>query len=555
MNNLNKTSSRKSAAVSVAAGVAAIIAAIIIAALVIGGAVKRSVKKPKTPPNTSPAGNVETTAAPELLKERYADLRTPADGSITKTPLKFSNESAEAFKETLFGTDIAFKYGEYFAVDEAFATDWGSPDTYLRDVSVLKNGKIDAGLLFEKVKINNKAYFERKDINIFSKEADDETVKAICEVIADTANGNPDLYDAQRLASTLSNLVICYNTTALSSAAVSADLVFSVSPTALKLFKSRNELTERADEEETEKSLFIHETMHLLQFSASYYQRPQGVESAAFCRIKKADALPNCMWISWLLEAAAEKETSEYTGIEPLTYTNYINYLNDFTLNYIINGNYGSDMFKKFTFMSSFDDVFAALGITDTEAKKDFVKLLYAVEVADKDSDDFFEYMQAQTGTELTENQKSEICKQCREDALMILTRNYYSGIQKRLASGSLDKESLFFMMRLFELETLLHTSYSDKTEIPYARRLLVYQSAAENKLFELLAADNGTTAEALKEEYSNYKMLINTPSGVKPNAGLDSFAPEQKEFITEMFEKMNKARFVKLADMADLLD
>lgn len=485
------------------------------------------------------------------------ELRIYTDGN-TIIPIQLTNYNQLNFLNSINDTDI-YKYGQYFKIEQAMDLYNNTTINKSSHSSLLNEKKqLDVNKLIEQVEKNNENYLsnEKNAVSIFYKELDRQTITEICKKIVDVANTEYNDIEVEKLANTLSNLKILKKTSTSSNAYVSSDLAFIYNPNATDMYADVNKITGKYEnEEESKDSVIIHEIMHLLEYAASDNNAENGIE-AGICRMYNVPGKQNklaidSLWNSWILEAGAELGMSDYLDIETGTYAKKISYAKSYNLSRFNELGTKNTALENVVFNPTLEEAFKELKITDEKSQLDFLKYLYSVEITQYSTDDFWNNFMAETGRTYTEEEKTQIKMEIRSDAIKYLSINFYSNLADAITDKKIsDLNTVFYMMRTWELDVYSHLEYTKTKSFEPAKEYIEWQYNTQQQLFAAIAESNNMKTEEITALYDEYYLQSSTNEKIQENCNLNKYDQYTKKYITSAKNEYNVSKYSRIKDV-----
>lgn len=391
-------------------------------------------------------------------------------------------------------------------------------------------------------------------VNVFYKEMNSSDIYKICRIICDVINDKYINVDINKTANTLMNLKMFEKTGSASNAYVTNDLTFIYNPTMTSMYSSMQSITGATQsKEDTFKAVIVHEVMHLIQYASSDNNNENGLE-VGFTRMYN---IPNedktvsvdSLWYSWLLEASAEINMAEYLKVKTGTYAKKISYVNSFNLSHFHNLDLENKSLEDIIFYSNLEDIYKSLNLKTNKEKLDFLKFMYSIEITQSDPDDFFEHYNKLTQTSPSVQERLNIRMKIREDAVNYLTYHFYLNLVDSIYEGKInDLNTLFYMMKLWEIDAYSHLEYTKITSSEYAKDFISYHHILQNHIFDIYIK----TIPNIKELYEEYTLQYKTDSDTIDNCNLENYSSYTHNYLVSLKNNYNTSRFVSGKAMYD---
>lgn len=453
-----------------------------------------------------------------MVQTEYIDIQFTNEKAIKNDtyyfePISFSYQDYENMNQYLRQNKPTFSYASYYKVEDAL--DMMNQSTYQKQQngSLLDGeGKLDSDLLLKQIQVNNEKFLNEGNsvVKAFYKPMSVSDMRKITEIICTVINDCPTSITIQEVADTLLDLKMFERTGSASNAYVTDDLTFVFNPTMTSLYAGMQQITgQTSHDDETEKAVIVHEIMHLLQYGISDRNQDNGLE-AGMCQMHNIPGnddqlLVDCLWLPWILEASAELKMADYLGIETGTYEKKISYARSYNLSRF---NQTSYALQDAVFSHSVKEAAQKL---NEPSLIDFVNLLYSIEITQSDPEDFWESY----SLDLSESEKLAIRMTIRQEVVSEMTHTYYANLSQALYEGKIkDLSTLFYMMRVWELDVYNHLEYTKDDSVEHAKPTIIYQQHLQEQLFEKL----DIPLEELFQKYNDY--CLYTQDGI--HASLD---------------------------------
>ena len=492
------------------------------------------------------------------IEVEYSNEKQCIGESKTSTAINLNKHEYKEFVNELEGYDYEFSMSKYYDLENVLKTSNNVQSHKKENSELISDGLLDANKLYSIVVRNNDSYMkqDKNSINVFFSNASNDSVRSICNLIAETYNSNKDDYcDIKEVSDTLTHLKIFQNNTTSSNAYVTDDLVFVFNPNMMEMFSKMQEMRNNVEDGiNVDKTVFVHEIEHIFQNASNDFQYENGIE-AGFCR-KYNNVDVNSLWDTWLLESSAEIKMSESLSTTPKNYDKKISYIRSYNLSRIFESDYNVDDLVDSVFTNNLDSAFKLLNINDEISKIEFLQLMYSIEITQSNTDDFWEFYQQKEGKVLTDNEKDGIRMDIRTEVVKKLSEKYYNGLSKELLDGKIkDLETVFYLMRLWELDSYGHLNFTSRKEYEHATDFIIWQNNIQEALIKTIADSNNMSYDELVNRYNNYHMSLTTDGKIINNADFSDLTKEKQEYINTSYEKYSVTYFSKISTMANYVN
>ncbi len=533
------------------------------AALCLGGASLLTACGSSTSGHT-PA--TETTEAPATTSA-YLDAPVSNESELYKPqheyrPVSLSEANYEAFLAALLAEGDTFQYATFYGLEEALQLYQDTqPQTVPASNLLDAAGNLDANALLAAVKANNAREMAggKNALNAFYTETDEADQVKICSLIAEVVNTVCSPSERQQLAGVLATMTLFNRNGSPSNAYITSHLTFVYNPTMSQMYAHGQQIAGDDSAEDVLQLVLVHEIMHLIQHKNDDLCDENGIE-IAICRDYQTDsntpAAPvNSLWNTWLLEAAAEMRAAEYLRIDTHTYDKKISYVNSYNLSRFHQLQTRTDLLEAAVYNDTLEDLYAQLSLDTPEQQTEFLKFLYSVEITQTDPEDFWAQYTALTGDTPTDAEKLAIRLAIRCEIVTYLTRSFYANLAQALHEQYVtDLDTVFYLMRLWEIDVHGHLEYTKHAYLDAARSFLPWHDQVQGQLFEALAASAGTTAAELRAQYQAYCMQTEldptSASGIVDNCDLTKYPAFTQQYLAELKADYITTRFVRNSDM-----
>lgn len=460
---------------------------------------------------------------------------------IDNIKIDISKKDYQALIKYLTQNKYQFKYAQYYGLEETLNL-YSKTNIKKNTTNNLLNDKglIDVNKLVDTIQMNNKNYMseDTNTITTFYKELNTTDIYKICTIICETINDQFINIDINKTANTLMNLKMFEKTGSASNAYITNDLTFVYNPTMTSMYGDMQQITNTSQsKEETIKSVIVHETMHLLQYSTSDNNNDNGIETG-FSRMYNVPNLNklvtvDSLWYQWLLEASAELQMSNYLKVNTGTYAKKISYVRSFNLSRFNDLNLKSNSLENLAFLSNIEDVYKKLNLKTTKEKNEFLNYMYSIEITQSNPEDFWNNYCNLTKTTPTNEEKDQIRMKIREDAIMYLSHYFYQNLFNSLYNNKVnDLHSLFYLMKLWEIDAYNHLEYTKINSIEYAKEFITYQQGIHDLLFEKIASSTSYTKDEIKQFYKDYTLQYKDNDTITLQCNLNKYSSYTQNFL-----------------------
>lgn len=488
----------------------------------------------------------------------HSNEKKPINGDKTSTKINLNKLQYDEFINELENYDYEFSMSKYYDLENTLKTFNDVQYQKKESSKLINDSELDSNKLYNIVIDNNNSYMKQdtNSVNVFFSNTSDENIKNICNLIVEIYNNNKDDYcDIKKVSDTLTHLKIFQNDTTSSNAYVTDDLVLVFNPKMMEMFSKMQEMKGNTkDGVSVDKTVFVHEIEHLFQNASNDFQDENGIETG-FCR-KYDKVNVNSLWNTWLLESSAEIKMSESLHATTKNYDKKISYIRSYNLSRIFESSYVVNDLVNSVFTNNLDSAFKFLNINDDVSKMEFLKLMYSIEITQSDVDDFWEFYEKQERIMLTDEEKESIRMDIRTEAVKKLSKEYYKGLASALLDGKIkDLETVFYLMRLWELDSCGHLNFTNKQEYEHAKDFIIWQDNIEKGLIKAISNSSNMSYDELMNQYDNYHMSLEVNGNVINNADFSNLPKEKQEYINASYEKYSVTYFSRISTMVNYIN
>lgn len=503
---------------------------------------------------------IEETKAVEYLINEKSDIKEAVTGKISKTPISSRLNKKAIIKRLDEAPD--FPMAEYYDIESALEIMNKTVLEKKKDTSVLdKSNNVDPQKLYDTVVKNNEAAKKQtgKDrLNVFYSDATPEEIRMICNLIAKTINETKADRDITETAGALARLKIFQYKTSTNLAAVTDNLVFNFNRSMIDIYEvARSVSNTKSDKYDDQILVFVHETEHIKQMGSSDDNKENGFE-VGFCR-KYDDCRVNSLWDQWVIEGAAEIKMAEYLDENPMVYAKKITYINSCNLSSILDKKREMNALVNTTFDNDLEAAYKTLNIKTDEEKTDFLRLMYSIQLTQYDCDDFWDYYQEKTGKTLSDDERAGLRLEIRKHAIYNLSDKYFRNLIGAIENKDIrDIETVFYMLKLWELDCCTHLSYTAKDGYEHAKDYIIWHNDINKLFFKALSEVSEKSFEEIEKAYSAYRPFIKESEESEKelkNFRFYSSGKEREEYITSCFKTCNAVHFADISKMIEYMN
>lgn len=497
----------------------------------------------------SKSKNAEYTPVTTHISSRKFSFESGRDDAAkadsTPLPVRLSDSGLYRFTKFLSDVKIEYDYESLYNIDEVFErykqTHINSAANHKRDIRV--NGKIDAHVLYERVKENNTVFLRDHSLH---KEYSDKKLREYCDFIAEHLPKIFEKYpqiDVDTVCCNLYDLKILDVTSSLSLAAVNRNNVLCINET----FQEGSKILVDTDDIYTD--TFYHELMHLCHVGCYDYKSDDEWVFGVCHEYEDLDVNP-LAWF-WLEEASAEMTKSYCLGVEPITYKSKIGYLE--SLNFILSLNKNNDLVQlEYTnFYHDIDSFFDLFGASSDEEILKAIRLMYTLETYQSSPSGFYEAALNEYGIDLNDEQNEEYFRvTVRCDILKEFTIMFYRNLAELINYGDVTLQDIYYLVRLYEADLNRHLSTNEYNYMAVASEFFENYCVIQNEFFKLISIENGMNFEDLQIGFENYSMnIINEESQQVSNYSLRFLSNDKRKWFDGFCKKIYKKGYPSMAE------
>lgn len=440
----------------------------------------------------------------------------------TSEQIAYDADKLSVFQEVVSSAYVEYGYDELFNYEQAVSGIYVDHSVSEHAFSALdQSGCLTKEHLFEVVRKNNVAYLD--GMTSLIKDIDDEFLLRICEIVVDTINDTlskyPDI-DKDRVFCNLGNLKVVEKSSALDFAAVEPGMVLHINRNTsnmVGLFTSSNMY-----------SVLLHESMHIIQFGCECEKIEGCVRRCGLAHSYSASSIEQDYsdWI-WLAEGSAERMACLYSNVEPMTYTNPVNYILSLDLATLLKSDVPANYVETLYFYSDLDKLFSLFGAETDEQKQEIYKMIYSLEIMQMEPADVKEAYKNIYGTDWTDDVRDDLNNKVKRPIVQTLTKTFLQNLVDAIQNNSVSKNDFMFLLNLYESTINYHLRLNMTEYDAYNAEFGKWYRSVREALFACI--ENITLAE-----YSQY---IASDGVSSINAGMEWIDREKQTFLIEKFE------------------
>lgn len=466
--------------------------------------------------------------------EKTVPMKDIFFGDKECTMVSFNEESLLEFNNFLDNTNIYYDYENLYNI-EAALNEYNKlvfNDKHSHSIDITNPNE-----LLNVILKNNEEYKKNEVMSLY-KDLSNEELLSLCKLIVKTVNDflndNPDI-SKERISCVLSDLKVFNTSFTMSIAYVTGDNIMALSPNMLNF-------VELLDTEKTDS--IIHEIVHLLQKGCNCdYEKNSNLSHNYGFSYNFKNLKINSLDYSWLYEASAEKNMSNYTGHNPLTYQYKIGYLESLSLVNLLNDNFKVNDTERLTFKKNLDCLFESFNVKTDKEKNEVLKLMYSIEVMQMEPKEFYEALEKITGkTPDDESYLEDVCFRLKASVCGTLTKFFYRNLANSISNKNLTLQDVFYLISLFENDINSHIHYDLKERMEYNEVFMDNYISIQNTFFHYLAKSLNIDQSSVEELFNNYTSKIKDSNGnVTDNYDLSFLSEEKREYLKSRETSLNE--------------
>lgn len=475
------------------------------------------------------------------------------EADFTPVPIGLSDKGLSDFEKYIAAYQVDFDYADAYRVDAALA--------YLENHQVHSgghkhdvrtNGILDADSLYKLVRDNNKR-FMNSDIpsaNWYT-EYSKPKLKQYCQLMADMLNAIHAAYpqtDMDELCCYLYDLKILDRTGALDFAAVELDkALLHINEDMVENWSDLKNNDRMAEE------ILHHEMMHLFQISCSCNQSEGELRIGVSHEYEALEINP-LRWY-WLAEASAEMNACAFLEMDYVTYQSKIGYAE--TLNYILNLGKAEQAAKiQELYFDRNADIYALFDVSSEAEKKEFINMMYSVEILQQDPKDFTDWYTKEYNVDMIadaqEKIKLHLC--VKEDALLYFSKLFYRNLARSVNSGEATLQDIYYLMRIYECDLQNHLSNNEVSYMIYFKDFYPRYLELREAFFKAIGTENRISLEQLEDGFAKYSINVKSNGKtVSPNCTLDFLTAEQKADVNSYCKRIYKKGYPNMRNAYEI--
>lgn len=411
------------------------------------------------------------------------------------------------------------------------------------------NGELTAQELYSIVIKNNTAYKNENKYSIHGN-LEDSYVLSICEVICDTLkNEIPKLEfkdNLDDLSYSIFNLCI-FKSATTANAMLTDDNCLIVAPTQISNYASLNNV----EVEVVFKKSITHEIEHLIQKISSIARKDLNINRGYGFMYSFDDVKVNSMYWNWLIESSAEQLAVDYYGINPMSYTPMINYLNTLILINSFDDNFGVKDIPRLTQQSDINKLFSIFGCNSNESKMELLNMMYAIEIIQIEPEDFFEVYNGQLGREAEYEEVTQMKIELKNSLCQTFTKYFYNNLSSKLQGSLMSVEDIYKLISLYEADLNMHISYSDETRFDSIKEFMESYLLIQDEFFEQVSSGLGLDINEIRSGYAAYNSAVTSPrksilhdtTTPGTDMSIELFNQEKNSFLNTVFTNVGSKK------------
>lgn len=473
----------------------------------------------------------------EMTIEQGPDDKVDVD--TTPIGVSLSDSGLKKIEKAVDSVDVDYDFSELYNLsyaDKKIGTMKNSVKKHSHDIRV--NGQFDGEHFYKLVKANNKAFLKKQkadDKEDMYQQYTDEQLKKICNdmmiAISDIA-GKGDYFDDDMVACYLYDLVIMKSSyeSANELAAFTMDNRFYLND------ENITRVQEDFGDVDVMKVTLYHEYMHAFQLGCNDIENKDcyriGMSEDSYTFID-----PNPVMWFWLLEGSAEMNMSQILDKPYFTYATFTSYLE--SIDYVNSVGEGDwSRAERLSFQHDINKIFDIFGAKTDDEKKEIIKMMYSIEIMQKEPMGFDIAYNNKYNTEIENDENGERCYvklNVKEDILLTLTKYYYRNLARQINSGKVTLQDVYYLTRLWEANLVRHTSSDFAIRyMEFFHNFYDEYIDIQNDFFKVLCEENGLDFDKTIDDFESYSINATKKS---PNCDLEFFNADGKKFMNKFME------------------
>ena len=140
-------------------------------------------------------------------------------------------------------------------------------------------------------------------------------------------------------------------------------------------------------------------------------------------------------------------------------------------------------------------------------------------------------------------------------EVVKYLSTYFYSNLASAIQDKKItDLNTLFYLMRLWEIDCYTHLEYTKTSSLDSAKSFILWQDKMQTHLFQILANASGLSFENIQEQYQAYRLQTQSSGSTLDNCSFNYFETFTREYLLELKSNYTTGNFIKNKDMAKFL-
>ncbi len=437
-----------------------------------------------------------------------------------RVSLRYDADKLKEFQADINNVPVEYGYDELFNYEKAMQGMRVEHTVEKHAYSALDaDGVLTKENLYDTVLKNNEIYLESV-VKAVVKELDKKLILQICEIIVDVVNDMLEKYpdiDKERVYCNLGNLKIVEKVSALDYGAIEPGMVLHVNRNTATLLKYKDTANMY--------NVIVHETMHILQFGCTC-ESIEGCERRFGPSHAYEDWKQDYADWTWLGEGSAERMACVYMGVEPMTYTNHVNYILTCDLVNALRDDIPAGYIESLYFYDDVDKLFYAFDAETEEEKQEVYKMIYSLELMQMEPQDLIEAYENIYHTEWTEEVSGDVFNKVKRPILKTITKKFFDNLAEVIMTEQVTKNDLMFLLNLYESTMNQHLLLDNAKYNQYNAEFVAWYKEYRKMLFD--AFENLTLAE--------YQEHVAGDGVNSIYASFEWMSPEKKGLLVEKY-------------------
>ena len=159
------------------------------------------------------------------------------------------------------------------------------------------------------------------------------------------------------------------------------------------------------------------------------------------------------------------------------------------------------------------------------------------------------------TGHTPTEEQQLDIRMQIRTEAVKYMSKNFYQNLIESIKEQEItDLDTVFYMMRIWEMDTYTHLEYTKESSLDSSKDFIIWQNQIQDQLFTAIGNCSELSQEEIKKLYDEYNVQTNIDNNIQDNCNLTKFNNYTQNMISSIKNTYAVSNFARMDDMLNYM-